>query len=64
MAHCMWAYDKLGNAALSGDSRETISSRLGKTRYGGNPVFGCKAVDNTVIHMLNEVEKDHCEKRN
>jgi len=56
-------FDKLCNAALGGDHKETISSRLGKSviwRY--SPVFFNRKIDKTVSWMLSQVDKNHCEK--
>jgi len=56
-------FDKLCNAALGGDHKETVSSRLGKSviwRY--SPVFFNRKIDKTVSWMLSQVDPNHCEK--
>lgn len=61
-AYEVWiAYDKFCNALLGGSHRETISSRLGKSRFHGHsPVFGVLSVDSFIGKMLDIVDKDHC----
>ena len=55
-------FDKLVNAALNGDHRETISSRLGKsTVYDHDPVFNHIRIDRVVAWMLDQVDPGHCE---
>lgn len=54
-------FDKLCNAALGGDHKETISSRLGKsTEYGLPPVFLHIVIDNAIAWMLDQVDPNHC----
>lgn len=54
-------FDKLCNAALGGDHKETISSRLGKTVYYNHPpVFFTRKIDKTICWMLGQVDTDHC----
>lgn len=50
------AYDRLGNAALGGDDRETISSRANRGRKEGARGW-C-----LLCRLLDWLDKDHCEK--
>lgn len=61
-AYHIWiAYDRLWNALLWHDSRETISSRLGKSIYYRHPpVFNWRWVDRVVGAALDRVDTDHC----
>ena len=63
-AYHLWrAFDCLGNAFLFHDSRETISSRLGKAIYHQHPpVFNWLIIDKGVAWLLNNVDRDHCRK--
>jgi len=57
------AFDRLFNAFLNGDDKETISSRLGKAIYFYHPpVFGWLWVDECVSWMLSQVDNNHCYK--
>mgnify|MGYP003441953793 len=47
-------YDQLGNVALNGDPRETISSRADKAR-DKNRKWAC-----VLCKILDRIEKDHC----
>ena len=61
--HVWIGFDRFCNAVLGGDSRETVSSRLGKAIYHGHPnVFGCMAADKTVSWWLSQVDPNHCKK--
>ena len=61
--HVWIAFDKFWNAALDGDHRETISSRLGKSvHYGLSPVFLFRWADKVVAYLLDQVDTDHCRK--
>lgn len=62
--HEVWiGFDKLWNAILGGDHKETISSRLGKSvYYDYPPVFLTKSIDKTVSWMLSQVDPQHCKK--
>lgn len=54
-------FDKFINAAMGGDHRETVSSRLGKSvHHDGPSVFGFKAADRLVSSCLDVVDPDHC----
>lgn len=54
-------FDKLCNAALGGDHKETISSRLGKSVYHKHPpVFLHRYIDKGVAWMLDQVDPNHC----
>lgn len=48
------ALDRLGNAITGGDSRETVSSRVGK-----NP--RCSFVSAGMYRILNWLDPNHCE---
>lgn len=63
-AYHLWrAFDCLGNAYLFHDSRETISSRLGKSIYHDHPpVFNFLIIDKGVAWLLNNVDREHCKK--
>ena len=68
MLHYIWAiyktpdkamkiavgYDQLGNVALNGDPRETISSRADYAREDGKR-WAC-----VLCKILDKIEKDHC----
>lgn len=61
--HVWIAFDKLWNAILRGDHRETISSRLGKSVYFNHPpVFVYRKTDKKFSWWLSQVDKDHCKK--
>lgn len=47
-------YDRLGNATINGDSKETISSHANRARSEGRG-WGCK-----LCEILDKIEKDHC----
>ena len=56
-------FDKFMNAAMGGDHKETISSRLGKSIDHGSPsVFFCKPLDLIIYKCLDIVDEDHCTK--
>lgn len=61
-AYHIWiAFDRLWNALFWHDSRETISSRLGKALYWHRPpVFNWLWIDAAVGWMLDKVDPDHC----
>jgi hypothetical protein len=63
-AYHLWiAYDRYCNAYLFHDSRETISSRLGKSIYHDHPpVFNFLIIDKAVAWLLNNVDRGHCKK--
>ena len=48
------AYDRLGNAALNGTGKETISSRANRAA-GQKRVWGC-----LLCRLLDHIDKDHC----
>lgn len=48
------ALDRLGNALSGGDSRETMSSRIGKNPH-------CSWVATGMYHILNWLDPNHCE---
>lgn len=54
-------FDRMWNAIIGGDSRETVSSRLGKSiyHYHGS-VFGWKWADRVVSRLLDAIDPDHC----
>lgn len=57
------AFDRMWNAILNGDSRETVSSRLGKSLYYGHgTVLGYKWIDKAVSNLLDNLDPDHCRK--
>jgi hypothetical protein len=62
--HHVWiGFDKFANAAIGGDHRETISSRLGKsTLYGLDPVFGSIWLDELFSWWLHQVDNNHVAK--
>lgn len=56
-------FDRMCNAFMNGDSKETVSSRLGKSiYYNHGSVFGCKWADKTVSYLLDCIDPDHCKK--
>lgn len=56
-------FDRMWNALLGGDSRETVSSRVGKSLYHGHSsVFYFKAFDRLVAWLLDQVDPDHCKR--
>lgn len=58
--HVWIGFDKLYNAILAGDHRETISSRLGKsTLFGNPPVFKYLWIDKLVSWWLHQVDHNH-----
>ncbi|MED5441290.1 MAG: hypothetical protein VYA77_08230 [Pseudomonadota bacterium] len=61
-AYHIWiAFDRLVNALLWHDSRETLSSRLGKALYWRHPpVFNWLWIDAAVSWALDKVDPDHC----
>ena len=61
-AYHLWrGYDCWANAYLWHDSRETISSRLGKSLLHGHPaVFVWRTIDRAVAWLLDAVVPGHC----
>lgn len=56
-------FDRMWNAIIGGDSRETVSSRLGKSLYHGHgSVFGWKWADRVVSRLLDAIDPGHCRK--
>jgi hypothetical protein len=47
-------FDRLGNAALNGNSRETISSRAARSRDEGS-AWGC-----ILCKLLDSLQPNHC----
>lgn len=55
------AFDKLVNAALGHDHRETLSGRLGKSVYHNHPpVFFYYDIDFLIVLLLEQFEHNHC----
>jgi len=63
MARYFWnvlvAFDRLVNAILLGDPKETISTRLAKLRDKGNKLgkLGCSILDSIDTNHCNEAKK-------
>lgn len=56
-------FDRMWNAIIGGDSRETVSSRLGKSVYHFHgSVFGWKWADLVVCRLLDSIDPGHCRK--
>jgi hypothetical protein len=61
--HVWKGFDKLVNAFLFGDHKETLSSRLGKsTLCGHKPVFGILWTDKLFSWWLHQVDHNHVAK--
>jgi hypothetical protein len=61
--HVWIGFDKLWNAIMGGDHKETISSRLGKSvYYDYPPVFWNQNIDRTISWFLSQVDTKHCYK--
>jgi hypothetical protein len=53
--------DRGGNVIQEGDSRETISSTLGKGQKAGDPKFFNSVVaGRALVWILDKIQVDHC----
>ena len=58
--HVWIAFDKLWNAILCGDSRETFSSRLGKIWWHDAPTRIPKWICYRLLRLLDVIDDNHC----